>query len=392
MRIGAPYLYSFSRFGVRIVFAFCMLALAFRATLPFGDEPDFTVRAVELIENDFPAWTPYYWLSSRLQHLNVINNCAIVASPTGVMAHIDAVSCEEGVGQVLGRTLFMILLVSPVLLLVAWRGLGLRILTATVKGALDDLNRRIDALGLSLLLPGMVYYLGLLSHEQLTLLLSLFIFFFWGNWLIVVGLLGLIASLDLGNAVIVAAFLTINIGITWAIAILGIKRTSVLLGGFLVYVYFNGVDGLKYISYFPPLESKVKAILEDFSDTDYFDKYTLILRPVITFMTGIFMTPSGVKIFPLFVIYGIALLLMLNRLTFNDKHGKSPYIPALLSAVFTIMFFSFLLPNYANAKYYIFVTPFILHSALTVFTRRSIFVALFGTALTVPLGLLLFRI
>lgn len=390
MRISATKLNRFSLFGLRISLAFCILALAFRVTLPFGDEPDFTVRALELVEVEFPAWTPYYWLSDGLQHLNVYSSCAVLASPTEVFAQIDGASCGEGMSQVLGRTLLMVLLASPVLLVVAWRGVGLSVLRATVKGKSEELKQRIDALGLSLLVPGMIFYLGLLSHEQLTLLLSLFVFFFWGNWLIVAGLLALIGSLDLGNAVIVAAFLVIHAAITRAVAILGLKWATVLVGVLLAFVYVSGGEGFAYIKYFSLLESKADAILQKSLDADFFDKYPLILRPVITFMTGIFMTPSGVKVFPLYVIYGVGLLVMLNRL--RKSHGARPLLSAMLSVTTTIMFFAFLLPDYANAKYYIFLAPFILYSALKVFSRKWVFATLVGTAWMVPLGLLVFRV
>ncbi len=390
MRITAPDLYRFSRFGLRITLAFCMLALAFRWTLPFGDEPDFTVRAVELVEVEFPAWTPYYWLSGELQHLNVFSSCAIMASPTELLAQIDGASCGEGMGQVLGRTVLMVLLASPVLLVVAWRGVGLAALRATVKGQSYELNQRLDALGLSLLVPGMIFYFGLLSHEQLTLLISLFVFFFWGNWFIVAGLLALIGSLDLGNAVIVAAFLVVHAIITWAVAKLGLKWATVLVGGLLASAYVSGAEGLTYIRYLSLLESKADAILQKSLDADFFDKYPLILRPVITFMTGIFMTPSGVKIFPLYVVYGVGLLVMLNRL--RKIHGAGPLLSSMLSVSTTIMFFSFLLPDYANAKYYIFLAPFILYAALTVFSREWVLAILIGTAWMVPLGLLMFRV
>lgn len=392
MRINDRSLLGFSRFGLLICCAFYIYTIAFRATLPFGDEPDFTVRAVDLVENDFDVWTPYYWMSGGLQQLNVYSNCSIAASPTELAASIDVESCGEGLDQVLGRILFTVFMTSPVLLLVACRSLGLVVMRATVKGSPDQLNTRIDAVGLSLLLPGMIYYLGLMSHEQLTLLISLFVFFFWGNWLIVSGLLGLIGSLDLGNAVIVAAFITIYFFITWALAIFGKKLAGVLLGGFIIYVYMNGLESLKYIGYIPLLEPKVEAILQESLHADFIDKYPLILRPVIVFMTAVFMTPSGLKILPLYLIYGTALLVMVNRLRLRKLHATGSDLPVLLSVATTVMLFSFLLPNYTNAKYYIFLTPFVMNSALTVFSRQWIFITLVGSAWMVPVGLMLFRI
>lgn len=388
--MSATKLNRFSLFGLSVALAFCILALAYRVTLPFGDEPDFTVRALELVEVEFPAWTPYYWLSGWLQHLNVFSSCVIIASPTEVFAQIDGASCGEGMSQVLGRTLLMVLLASPVLLVVAWRGVGLAVLRATVKGQSAELNQRIDALGLSLLVPGMIFYLGLLSHEQLTLLISLFVFFFWGNWFIVTGLLALVGSLDLGNAVIVVAFLVIHAVISWAVAMLGLKWATVMVGGLLASVYVSGVEGLTYINYLFLLESKVDAILQKSLGADFFDKYPLILRPVITFMTGIFMTPSGVKVFPLYVVYGVGLLVMINRL--RKSHGAGPLLSAMLSVITTIMFFTFMLPDYANAKYYIFLAPFILYSALTVFSRKWVFATMVSMAWMVPLGMLAFRV
>jgi hypothetical protein len=392
MRINPPHLFSFSRFGLGIVFVFFILTLAFRGTLPFGDEPDFTVRALELVKSDFPAWTPYYWISGVLQQLNVNSNCVIVASPTEVTARIDAASCDEEVGQVLARVFVILFLVTPVLLLVAFRGFGFAVLCATVKGPPNELNRRIDSLGLSLLLPSMIYYLGLLSHEQFTLMISLFIFFFWGNWLIITVLLGLIGFLDLGNAVVVAVFVFLNVIIPWAAVRLGIKSVGVLITVFLSYTYLNGLDGLAFIGYLPILEFKVNAIWTKLITSDFFDKYPLILRPVIAFMTGVFMTPSGIKILPLYLLYGTAILVMVNRLRQLKFQGDENSVPVLLSVLTTIFFFSFLLPNYANAKYYIFLAPFILYSALSVFSRQRIFTTLVISALMVPVGMILFKI
>lgn len=391
MRIVANDMFSFSRFGLSIAFAFCMLALGFRATLPFGDEPDFAVRSVELVENEFSAWTPYYWLSDELKYLKIDASCKIVASPTNVMARIEGSSCGEGAVQVLWRTLLMIFIASPVLLLVALRGFGLGLLSLTVCGPRDDLNRRIDAIGLSLLIPGMIFYLGLLSHEQLTLLISLFIFFFWGNWYIVAGLLALIGSLDLGNSIVIATFILMHTLIVCALASLGAKLTYVILGCMLTYFYSVGYESLTHIRNLQLLDSKIDDIINQAQYADFRDKYPLILRPIIIFMTGVFMTPSGIKIIPLYIFYGITLLIFLNRLRHLSQQKNKLAQPFLLSISSTILSFSFILPNYTNAKYYIFMVPFILYLALKVFSRQSIFFYFGGTALMVPFGLMLFR-
>ena len=204
------------------------------------------------------------------------------------------------------------------------------------------------------------------------------------------GLLALIGSLDLGNAVIVVAFLVIHAVISGAVAMLGLKWATVMVGGVLASVYVSGVEGLTYIHYLFLLESKADAILQKSLGADFFDKYPLILRPVITFMTGIFMTPSGVKVFPLYVVYGVGLLVMINRL--RKSHGAGPLLSAMLSVITTIMFFTFMLPDYANAKYYIFLAPFILYSALTVFSRKWVFATMVSMAWMVPLGMLAFRV
>lgn len=389
MRINAPDLYSFSLFGLRIVLAFCVLVLAFRGTLPFGDEPDFEVRAVELVENEFPAWTPYHWLSGSLQRLDVRSNCVVMATPTAITARIYGDRCSEETGQILGRSLLMILLVSPVLIVVAWRGLARAVLIATVKEKPSSLNQRIDALGLSLLMPGMIFYLGLLSHEQLTLLISLFVFFFWGSWLIVASLLALIWSLDMGNAVVVATFAIIYMVTTKLANRLGFKWATLMVGLLLLSAYVSGVEGLTYLQHVPLLEPKVTAILHKAVNADFHDKYPVILRPLVTLLTGIFMTPSGVKILPLYAVYGVGLIAMVTRLRL--RLGTEPDLILLLSVLTTIMLFTFLMPDYANAKYYIFLAPFVVQAALTVFSRAWVFGVLVSTAWMVPFGLMIFR-
>jgi hypothetical protein len=177
--------------------------------------------------------------------------------------------------------------------------------------------------------------------------------------------------------------------ITCALAILGLKWAIIMVGGILATAFVSGVEGLTYIKYLPLLEFKADSILQKSLDADFFDKYPLILRPVITFMTGIFMTPSGIKVFPLYLVYGVSLLVMLKRL--GKSHRAGPLMSAMLSVAATIMFFVFILPDYSNAKYYIFLAPFILYSALTVFSRKWVFATLFGMAWMVPFGLLAFR-
>jgi hypothetical protein len=247
----------------------------------------------------------------------------------------------------------------------------------------------------------MIYYLGLLSHEQFTLVISLLVSVCWGNWWLVLGLAGYMFSLDLGNGVIVFAFLAVYLVIAMVWRLAGFRGVFAFLLALGALAYFGGYELLNYVQIVPLLADKATAIFEKSLTAEFLDKYPIILRPVITYITGVFMTPAGIKAVPVHLMFAISIGIGLWRLRVQFNHHRFTARPAIstlveassggvyergvqsarrqlpmIAALTTIVSFSLLMPDYANAKYYMFLAPFFARPMVDVFGRQSRFLFL----------------
>lgn len=374
-----------SRYGFYCVLAFLFWTVLLRIVLPFGDEPDFTVRAVELIEEEHPLWTPYHWMSGLLNEINVQSNCQPDASPVAIFGRIDSVTCTQPIAQIVFRVVLTVICTAPLLWIVVFRNAAhnmLRLLGLRLK--ITELNERLDALGTSLLIPGMIYYLGLLSHEQFSLVISLLISVVWGNWFLVLLLAIYTLALDLGNGTIIFAFLAIYIIGLLFYRSMGLKGLSLLLIGVPALFLVGSYDLLGYVQALTILSGKAEAIYLKSLTADFLEKYPVFLRPVITYITATFMTPSGIKAAPVQLMFAVVGIIGINRLrkSFRKKinlvsAGKEPRLVdlgtmqllAMIAALTTVVGFGLMLPDYANAKYYMFLVPFVLLPFMSVFDR-----------------------
>lgn len=375
-----------SRYGFYCVLAFLFWTVLLRLVLPFGDEPDFTVRAVELIEvEDHPLWVPYHWMSGLLNEINVQSNCQPDASPVAILGSIDSVTCTQPIAQIIFRVVITVICTAPLLWIVVFRNAAhniLRLLGLRLK--ITELNERLDALGTALLIPGMIYYLGLLSHEQFSLVISLLISVVWGNLFLVLLLTIYTLALDLGNGTIILAFLAIYIIVFLSFRSMGLKGLGLILFGVSAFFLVGSYDLLGYVQALTILSGKAEAIYLKSLTADFLEKYPVFLRPVITYITATFMTPSGIKAAPVQLMFAVVGIIGINRLrkSFRNKInlvsvGKEPrlidlgtmQLLTMIAALATVVGFGLMLPDYANAKYYMFLVPFVLLPFVSVFDR-----------------------
>jgi hypothetical protein len=368
------------------VLAFLFWTVLLRLVLPFGDEPDFTVRALELTEvTEHPPWVPYHWMSSLLNEINIQSYCQPNVSPVAILGSIDGVTCRESTAQIVFRVVLTVICTAPLLWIIVFRNAAhniLRLLGLRLK--ITELNERLDALGTALLIPGMIYYLGLLSHEQFSLAISLLVSVVWGNWILVLLLAIYTSALDIGNGTIILAFLTIYIVFLLFYRLMGLKGLSFPLIGIPAFFFAGGYDLLDYVKTFTIWSQKADAIQIKSVTADFLEKYPVFFRPFITYLTATFMTPSGIKAVPVQLMFAVAGIIGINRLrkSFRKKTrlvsvgNKSRLIDlgnmqllTMLAAFTTIVGFGLMLPDYANAKYYMFLVPFILLPFMSVFDR-----------------------
>jgi hypothetical protein len=395
-----------SHFGLLAAFAFVALSFVGRFLFPFGDEPDFEVRSYGVLYDDHPWWSPYSVFHNLIVSWDRDLTCDIFSTPLSLWGHISA-GCGEQLGQILGRYGFTILLSLCLLVPIIFRRAAVRLLDPRRRMSDGEWALRLDALALALLLPSVIMALGVFAEEQFVVMLSLLLVLVCRNVFCTLFLLVLVFGLDLGNGLVVFT----------AVSLLAINRTIARRFGFrilymivaaellvVLVVGFVFIDVLSSIGF---LADKVGGMMSVLTDgDDQASKYPVILRPVVTFMTAIFMSAESLKAIPLYPIFGYAIVTWWKRvkrlhngaLTFAYDFRQWPGVVEydecrvmLISAINAILLFVFLLPTYSNAKYYLFLIPFFLASALQVFDRRKMRALFIFSSLTVYIFLVLYR-
>jgi hypothetical protein len=396
-----------SAFGLTNAFLFIVLSFVGRFLFPFGDEPDFEARSMSVIADDHPWWSPYSVFHSVIAGWNSDSSCTIVASPLSLWSQIGS-GCHEPIEQILSRFALTLLLVIPLLLPTIFRRSAIRLLDPGQHFSDGEWALRLDALSLALLLPSVVAATGVFAEEQFVVILSLLLILVIRNIFSTAVLLFFIIGLDVGNGLVVFAAACLFFFNRMMVRRVGFRILSIILVAELLIVFIIGfifIDILTNISF---LAEKVSGMISVLSESeDQVHKYPVILRPVITFMTGVYMSAAGVKAFPLYAIFGVAFVQWWRRFGvfrqtrrvsvygFEQRDGSWPFDETrilLLTAANVILLFVFLLPTYSNAKYYLFLVPFFLVNALQVFERNAIRTLFVSSTIVVFIFLLLYRI
>lgn len=387
-------------------FLFVTFVILGRVLFPFGDEPDFGFRAENLIDKEHYVWSPYYLTSNILQQIDINSHCKIDANAFSIWPHIDSESCTQNIDQVFFRILLTLFVTSPLLLIIIYQKLIFIFLSKFHSSiSKNDWNLRIEAMMLTLMFPSVIYYTGILADEQFTLILSFLVFIFWGIWWIIFPLTILIALVDFGNSIVVASFILSIFLLKFFISHLKLKSTLIITAAFLILIFMASSFSLEYLTSFDLFSGKASAMAELLEEGDYRNKYPVLLRPVITFMSFIFMLPSGVKIVPLYILYfylTVAILLkikkryvLIKKQRVDNKNKIQSFnnsITFLASPLAVTLLFIFIAPNYSFAKYYIFTLPFIVYFYISNFGSSNVAKLFIFSTLFTFLSLLLFRI
>ncbi|MES2826456.1 MAG: hypothetical protein V4732_22905 [Pseudomonadota bacterium] len=361
---------------------FIALSFVFRFLFPFGDEPDFTYRIEDLLAIDDDSWSLYGFLNFLLSDLQLNSSCIINAEPFSLWARIDS-ACVESFAGVVYRTILMLFIIAPLFFVIVFpRSVILFFQILKVKFDKQVLSQRLTAVGVSLLFPGMLYSMGVLAQEQLTLMLSLLIFVLWDSLILVGCCIALIMLVDVGNSLVVVTFVLSAIFYAWLAKKLSLKIVFSLMIVQILGAYAIGFSALSLLTSVPLLAPKAQLMMDALSGSDLIDKYPVILRPVITYMSFVFFTPAYIKVPILYVLVAFGVI----HMTFRCVTKYSQYqlhtarsisilkgnIVMCLVAISTILSFVFIFPTYGNAKYYIFMLPFIFNLSLNVYSKKTI--------------------
>lgn len=345
------------------IFTFFILISFFRLLLPYGDEPDFLYRINKLLFDEHSVFSPYYYFQDLLNGFNWTSN--------------------EGLIEKIIRIVLTIFLVLPLLMILIFKNFFKNIvLLMNNKLSTIDWENKIKALSLSLLFPSILYSLGVFAEEQFTLILSLFIFLFFDYLFLIIILSFWIAFIDFGNSIVVLLFIILFYYNKIIYKLFSLKVVMIHSIIFITIAFFVGLNLVYYLSSLPIIGAKASLIYEHYTTIYAYvtDKYPTIVRPIITLITGIFWLPSNFLALYLYPIYFISLFLIVKKsIVFNvTNYNKNSYnqvksFLSFLSALTVIFFMPLVLNGFSNAKYYVFLIPFILQEALKYFKYSSIF-------------------
>ncbi len=386
---------AISKHGFITVALILIQLVLLRFTLPYGDEPDFTIRSLKYTFSDYID-SNHDSITHILSSLNVMSNCKIDASPFSIWGSIDHASCTENLGQILKRIFLQFIIIAPILFFLIFRSFGIFILHGLTNKSTIDLNEKIEVLGFSMLIPGMMYYLGLMSPENLSLMLSLLIYLFWGSIVFIFALFVLIIIVDFGNSIVVASFM-IYFSINYFIAKISSFRWSLLFSlACVLFALFAGEFILYLVDGYMIVGDKATAMIHKNELENLRDKYPVLFRPFITYMTMVFMMPSGLKIVLIYLLYAIPFLFGLKKIIYdfiiNKKIVDQKKSLEFLTALTFVLSFVYMFPDYNNAKYYMFLIPFFCGPIFMFFNKYNVLWYMFLSFMPVPIFLLLFRI
>lgn len=448
-------IFGFSKTSIYLIILIIFFYSIYRFVLPYSDEPDFIWQSYDLVKYNNDRLSPYYYLNFLIQYLytntklnilldNVVNDnayfygleCIIDAPLLYLDAFISSSCVEELISAIIRLTILFVLLM-PLFFLIIFKNFTYKIFSlAKINKNLtfEHIDERINVIGLTLLFPSIIYSIGVLSNEQLVLIVSLFIFLFYNSLLLIPILIYLI-FLDLGNAIVILSFvffsylnliifkffnlkvtIIINILVVFASIIFGYYVYNILYSLFNIffdlnikpfdfdsnYSQFNSnvyeldpgskisiisdqykenidLGKFEHFPIFNELISKIINMEFELKTSGEADKYPLFFRPIITYLSFIYYPPSGLKtpfvfIFftPIF-LYSIYLLIK-KQVIFNKNNSniENQISINFLSSITCILIFVFIFPTYANAKYYLFVLPFLLLPILKIYKIKHI--------------------
>jgi hypothetical protein len=386
-----------SKTGAISVFVFCILSLLGRFLFPFGDEPDWTVRAPRVIDAQHSFFSPYLWARPLLTSINTNTaGCVVDASPFSIWGHVSG-SCTESIDQILIRFFLTVFVMAPLFFAIIFRFQFIKAVSILgISLSRQEWEKRLTTLSLTLLFPGVIFYLGVFAEEQFFLVAALFLFLFWGFKRAIIPIFFLLLSIDFGNSIVVIFFIGAMYFFKFILKKFG---KTVFYFGLLTTTLSAYIIGFKFLTLFSflplgtaQLTGKANAMYLSLESGLFVHKYPVILRPLITFMSMTFMTPSGLKSVISYVIIGILSTCFLFRLNFTNSENSLNLRLYLFTPIFIVLFIVFLFPTYANAKYYMFLLPFIFYVALSIFNKKNILILFSITSFIVMLNLLLYRI
>ena len=362
--------------GLYFFFTYLVLMILYRFIMPFGDEPDFSVRTKEIFDSDFHILYPYQVYNLLYSFVGINSICSVDSKPLSLIANINSKLCIQDAKQVMLRTLLSTLSLIPVLLFILFR-------RKIYSGTSFDL--RSDTVAITLLLPSSIYYIGLLSVEHVFVITSFIVFLFWrGNRFVLVVTFAACYLIDIGNFIVLLLFTLYYLSLKQLKNSIGSKYLYVAIASVLV-AYVVGYNLVSVLSSVPVIGDRAELILKSYETHLSLNKYPIILRPIITFMSFVFYSADNIKAPLSYILVSFYFLKTYinarrKRITITSDDYENTLFVIITGTLF-ILTLVFILPTYANAKYFMFLLPFYVHFFIVVNGLKKTYYAIVFLAL-----------
>ena len=341
---------------------FILLFSIYKILLPFGDEPDFFVRSMRYLYNNDNFISPYIFIDSLVDKLNIKSSCEFNSSSFTFLSGLNFKNCSQGFEQILYRVLIQIYLSIPIFII---------IIRSLVRRNDECFNKKVDSFLLSILTPSYLYYFGVLGVESFMLLVSSLLLFFKdkNKWIMFL-ICFYVMAIDIGDSFVLLFFVLSYFSIEYSLKHKGLFFTKSIMLIILLLAFIFGTDLLSIFTHIGVVDDKLFSINSAYATGSSQNKYPVLLRPIITYMTLVFATAWSVKSVVAYIFVGG--LLIYSSIKARKIYLDIDFYSALYTPIFVILFFVFMFPTYANAKYYVFMMPFFMFSLLYIHSRNNI--------------------
>ena len=380
--------------------SYFFLIIIYRFLLPFGDEPDFHIRASSVVNGLQEWWTPIDFIRLSFLYdffsrdLNYLSKCNITYDPFSIFTKINNFLCSDTLLNNISRIVLSLTHMIFFLMIL--------FIINQIKFLKINNNGESRTLLLSILVPSIIYYFNLLSHESFFYILSFFIFIFRKNFFVLIFLLLIFFYIDFGNSIAIFIFFSLYLLFNILIKFIPFKFINIIFFFLLIISIFATeliIDLIMNYNIFlnDQIYQFIQSTIRHNFENPFRDKYPLILRPILTYMNFLFLTPGYIKILPFYLLASLFLIYIFYKtlliIFLSEDQNVIESTKMVTISIFTILFLTLNLPALTNAKYFIFLLPFFInHIKIITNNNLKFFYYLMLSNFLVTSNLLIYRI
>ena len=412
---------------IYVTFFFTLIFVG-RFIFPFGDEPDWSRRSLWYLNflSNFP-FTEFISQKTELYRnclgytfnkgilplgFSTLGSNRLIDEDTSYLLRlspfffIDNILCYKSFISAINRFLITFIIFLPITILLLFRNFFNTINSVTNKEHDDgDFNNSIEIAGCTLLFPSILYYAGCFSQEQIAHMFMILFFVFFYNKIMSILICILIIFFDTGTGLFFLIFVIYRNFFSFLTIIFNLKYVILFFLVFCLISYVfkeHFVLFSEYISTLdiPFISHQIEKRLNEYvyaQNAGYLDKYPLFLRYPQIMLGLMYLSPSFIKSYPLYIYILSILMIVFFKMKKNLSNmikNKIIYRDIITIIAFLLLTINIvtILPTHTQGKYYIVIIPFLLKLASNFYDIRKVFLFCINSSLILLMTLAIFII